>query len=169
MAPSVRHSKPSYEMTTKRTCLKCRIYNTKKPYLIRSWILNGKYAPNENITLTAEVTKLLPWVFDTGDPVPWEAWQTLVSLLAGLPAYWEIKVDVGWRPGSGATEHMKPLLTWTMAFHFDCHFHLQKPHPREGSLHPELHLLQANGQAPSWMAKGISYRCKYVKLGQWMS
>jgi len=69
-APSARYSKPSYETTTKRTCPKYRIYNSKKPYLIGSWILNGKYAPNENITLTAEVTKLLPWVFDTGDPVP---------------------------------------------------------------------------------------------------
>lgn len=57
-------------MTSERTCRKYRSYNTKKPYLIGSWILNGKYTPNENITLTAEVTKLLPWVFDTGDPVP---------------------------------------------------------------------------------------------------
>lgn len=57
-------------MTIKRTWLKCRIYTTKKPYLLGRWILKGKYAPNENITLTAEVTKLLPWVFDTGDPVP---------------------------------------------------------------------------------------------------
>lgn len=73
-APSVNPTQePSQEMTTKRTRPKCRMCNTEKPCLVGSSILSWKYTPNENITLTAEVTKLLPGVFDTGDPVPCEA------------------------------------------------------------------------------------------------
>lgn len=43
-------------------------------------------------------------------------------------------------------------------------FHPQKPRPREGTLHPLLCVLQADGQEPSWVAEDIGYGCKYVKL-----
>lgn len=96
-------------MTIQGTCPKCRIFNAKTSHLIESWTLIGKYTPNKNITLTAEVPKLLPWVFDTGDPVPWEAWQTLLSLLVGLPAQQEIKqmLGEGWEQGTHETSSNK--------------------------------------------------------------
>lgn len=101
MAPSVWLSKPSMKWQSKELAWSVEFLRLKQCNLIESWTLNWKYTPNENTTLTAEVPKLLPWVFDTGDPVPWEAWQTLLSLLVGLPVQQEIKqmLGEGWEQG----------------------------------------------------------------------